>query len=236
VAQVAIIEGFDGPATPSTYRLSDAQVLEVLAARAVFDGTGAAGDFVPQVSMFAQDGRKLGSFPAPETVTAGSVAGCTFFPTAPPSSGGGGKVSQAFEDFTSLGAVTVAGGASGFLTWAHFAGNTLFDLTDPAHPAAIAAGIYEVVVGVVWPLAYGTATTMYVRLTVGDGLANQWSATPVFVRGSDGVIVSPPTAYTPPMTAVCYLPVGGVITVQVYNGMATPRDFSFGPVFVKQIA
>lgn len=90
MAFVTIIEAFDGNATPSTYQLADGQTVEVLAARADFDGTGAAGAFVPQVSFYAQDGRKLGSFPAPSSVAMGASAGCTFFPTAPPSSGGGG--------------------------------------------------------------------------------------------------------------------------------------------------
>ena len=90
MANVAIIEGFDGPAVPSTYQLPPGQVLEVLAVRADFDGSGAAGAYVPQVSFYAQDGRKLGSFPSPTTVAMGASAGCTFFPTAPPSSGGGG--------------------------------------------------------------------------------------------------------------------------------------------------
>lgn len=90
MANVAIIEGFDGPAVPSTYQLPPGQVLEVLAVRADFDGSGSAGAYVPQVSFYAQDGRKLGSFPSPTTVAMGASAGCTFFPTAPPSSGGGG--------------------------------------------------------------------------------------------------------------------------------------------------
>lgn len=90
MASVAIIEGFKGNTAPSTYKLAPGQTLEVLAARADFDGTGASGPFVPQVSMYAQDGRKLGSFPAPSTVPMGNSVGCTFFPTAPPSSGGGG--------------------------------------------------------------------------------------------------------------------------------------------------
>lgn len=90
MASVTIIEAFDGNVTPSTYQLATGQTLEVLAARAEFDGSGAAGAFVPQVSFYAQDGRKLGSFPAPDTVPMGSSVGVTFFPTAPPSSGGGG--------------------------------------------------------------------------------------------------------------------------------------------------
>ena len=90
MANVAIIEGFTGPATPSTYKLPPGQVLEVLAVRADFNGAGSAGPYVPQVSFYAQDGRKLGSFPSPTTVAMGASAGCTFFPTAPPSSGGGG--------------------------------------------------------------------------------------------------------------------------------------------------
>jgi hypothetical protein len=236
VAQVVIIEGFDGGAAPSSYQLATGQVIEVLAARALFDGTGASGDFVPQVSMFAQDGRKLGSFPAPETVTAGAIAGCTFFPTAPPSSGGGGKIAQGFEDFSSLAPIHVLAGDRGTFSWAHFAGDSLFDLTTPTQPAAIAAGIYEVTMGVAWPAGYGASTAMFVRLTVGDGLANQWSDTPQFVRGSDGTLLIPLTPITPPLVGTCYLPAGGVITAQVSNGMAVPLDFSMAPSFVKQLA
>lgn len=90
-----IIEPQNTGDAPLSYQLAAGQTLEVLAVAAEFDGTNAAGSFVPAVGFYAADGRRLARCPAPTTVTAGDSSEVSFFPFAPPaSSGGGGGITE----------------------------------------------------------------------------------------------------------------------------------------------
>jgi hypothetical protein len=78
-----------GPA-PLGYTLAPGQTVEVDAATAIFDGTGASGDFVPALAFYANNGRLIARAIVPSTVTAGDEAEVSFFPSAPVSAGSGG--------------------------------------------------------------------------------------------------------------------------------------------------
>lgn len=68
-------------AAPLSYELSSHQRFTPLAVSAVFDGTAAAGDFLPCCSIYAPGGQLIGrTFPS--TVTAGTVVEVTYSPFA----------------------------------------------------------------------------------------------------------------------------------------------------------
>lgn len=83
----------DGPA-PYTYQLPGSLVVQPYTSTAIYDGTSAAGNFVPCLSIYSQTGGLLARvFPA-ATVTAGDTATVTYLPpfgSAATSSGGGGS-------------------------------------------------------------------------------------------------------------------------------------------------
>lgn len=72
---------------PNSYTLPPGFDLEPTAITALFDGSGAAGDFLAVLTFYSQSGEILGrTFPS-ETVTAGDAVRVTYSPFAVPSSG-----------------------------------------------------------------------------------------------------------------------------------------------------
>jgi len=60
----------------------------LLAVDATFDGTGAAGSFVPAVQVISDSGQEVGVFPLQSTLAAGDSASVTFAPFLRSDSGG----------------------------------------------------------------------------------------------------------------------------------------------------
>lgn len=79
----------DGPlAVPWAYVLPAKQRIRPSSITALFDGSGAGGDFLPCCSVYSQDGKLVGRV-FPSVVSKGDVAEVTYFPFAPPASAGG---------------------------------------------------------------------------------------------------------------------------------------------------
>lgn len=145
-----IIEPQNTGDAPLSYQLAAGQTLEVLAVAAEFDGTNAAGSFVPAVGFYAADGRRLARCPAPTTVAAGASSEVSFFPFAPPASGGGGSAVTATSEVCVIdnGAgpgqdIALADGTGVDIIWTHFSGATLLDYTNARTPAVLTTGIYS---------------------------------------------------------------------------------------------
>jgi hypothetical protein len=80
VPDPTVIEGaLNGP-TPTGYTLGGSQVLEVKAAFAKFDGSGAAGPFLACIGFYAQDGTRFSRSFNPSPVAAGETAEVSFAP------------------------------------------------------------------------------------------------------------------------------------------------------------
>ena len=78
----------------NTYTVPGADTIEPLAASVSYDGTGAAGAFMPCLSIYSQDGHLISrTFPA-ASVAQGSSSEVSFIPFVPPASGsaGGGGI------------------------------------------------------------------------------------------------------------------------------------------------
>lgn len=77
-------------AAPLTYRLSDLQQFSPQSISASFDGSGAAGSFLPCVSFLAPDGTLIARCVTDAAVTAGDSAEVTWAPFLRSTGGGGG--------------------------------------------------------------------------------------------------------------------------------------------------
>jgi hypothetical protein len=78
VANVTLETKVTEPA-PLDYTIPGAQQIEIIAARASFDGTGAAGSFVPTLRIIAPDGQEVAACPV-STLAAGVSADVSWFP------------------------------------------------------------------------------------------------------------------------------------------------------------
>lgn len=67
-------------AIPATYRFPPGLDARLSSVSAVFDGTGAGGDFLACLSVFSQDDKLIGRFFPGSAVAAGDVAEVTFAP------------------------------------------------------------------------------------------------------------------------------------------------------------
>jgi hypothetical protein len=65
---------------PTDYAVPPAQEIVIKLASALFDGTGASGDFVPVLEVISPDLRVVGSFPIGNAVPAGSSLFVSWFP------------------------------------------------------------------------------------------------------------------------------------------------------------
>ena len=83
---------------PAQREISGAEALVLLAVDATFDGTAAAGDFVPAVQILSDANVEVGTFPLQDTVTAGDSVRVTF---APFLRGGGAGIQ--FDKFPQTG-------------------------------------------------------------------------------------------------------------------------------------
>ena len=82
-----------GP-SPYTYDLPASLVVQLYTATATFDGTSAAGQFQPTLSIYSQTGGLLGRVHPAEVMQPGDVSEVTYIPpfgSAASSSGGGGS-------------------------------------------------------------------------------------------------------------------------------------------------
>lgn len=92
-----IIETINDGEAPVNYKLAAGQSIEATAITATFDGAAAAGDFVPAVAFYAQDGKLQGRIPAGAAIAPGASDEVTWFPFV------GGASGQGVDEVTSPG-------------------------------------------------------------------------------------------------------------------------------------
>lgn len=89
MADVALVAG-GVETTPLEYTIPGAQEIIPKACTAAFDGSSAAGDFVPTLLIKAPNGKVLAACPVTSTVAAGASADVSWFPRGGVSQGAGG--------------------------------------------------------------------------------------------------------------------------------------------------
>ena len=74
------ITGFGSSAAPLNRTTKDTEIFELLAVAATFDGTGAAGSFLPTLEIYSDSGVLVARAVADTAISAGSSAEVTFAP------------------------------------------------------------------------------------------------------------------------------------------------------------
>lgn len=151
----------------------------------------------------------------------------TLVPSSSRSSGGGYTPPITQQQLT-LAANLLANGASGDLAWSASSGNTLLDLTTPASPLILVAGIYAVTVEVLGnTLTAGGTFVASLDVDRDDLDASSAATSPASVASQDTPTVS--------LTVVGYCAAGGNLRLHVTNNDgANARDFS-GTAAVQRI-
>lgn len=93
---------------PESYQVPGAQEIIVKSVRAAYDGSGAAGDFIPCLRVLDPNGNPVAECPITTKVTAGASADVSWFLGlgAAEASTGGGGITGAVEQFNQSAAAT----------------------------------------------------------------------------------------------------------------------------------
>lgn len=110
--------------------------------QADFDGSGAAGAFLPTVEIVSDAGLLVGRAFTDASVAAGGSASVTFAPFLEGQVAAGSSFAPLKAIYQSTNAVIAPGGVATNMSWTFAAGTALFDLTTPTTPKALAHGVY----------------------------------------------------------------------------------------------
>ena len=184
-------------AAPADFDVPNAVDWSVQIVSATYDGTGAAGAFLPAVQIVAPGGAVAFTFADPSvSVAAGGSAEVTFGPFLKTAGGGGGGGITATTASYASGTVNIAQNATAHLPMSNtpYFGSDLLDRTNPSAPTFLVAGIYSVMVVFRCVIALGgsqaAGTTFEGDITAGGGQAPR----ALFTWGSGGSFV--PTCCT----------------------------------------
>lgn len=108
---------------------------------ASFDGTGAAGPFIPCLELISDSGHTVGDYPASVTVAAGASADTTWFPRV--SGGNTGTLSPDWGTYF-VDSVLVSAGSQAPGKWHANAGTALLNIPGIGSPTFVSAGVYAV--------------------------------------------------------------------------------------------
>ena len=112
----------DGPVVaPLDYNQPAGSEIVPVCATASFDGTGAAGSFVPTLEIIAPDGHVVARCPIGSSIAAGASADVTWFPgvAAAPASSGAGSGPAVLFDTTTSGVVNSVDTGAGAIPATH---------------------------------------------------------------------------------------------------------------------
>lgn len=179
-------------AAPAVYNVAGSTEIELLAGFATFDGTGAAGAFLPSIAFYSSGGLLITrTFPS-TSVAAGASADVSFFPgVGAPSGSGGGTSGLTVQTPVILD--TADSGGNGFIALSTGFGFSNIRRAQPALPHSV-LGFWEGSCRI--PQNYGSAGTVIVSLVANNTLGAGKAAR---VRVSTAVVasgVSEDTAYT----------------------------------------
>lgn len=207
-----------GP-VPTSVQVSGPDRVTPKAVNASFDGSGAAGPFLPCLIIVGRTGHEVARIPAPQ-VAAGASAEVSWFPRVGGSVSGGGGVTVDTEYAQTGGSVSVPGNGTGGhpMKWAHSTGPHLLDYTTPTAPSFIAAGVYAVTINVLMTTPAPTTGFMEARLDAGPT---------AFLKGMatlDAVTLSTPEVVLslPPLSFAA----GAAFAVDVRQSSGTIRGFA----------
>ncbi len=216
-----------GP-TPVTLTVQGNEQLLPKLAFAAYDGTGAAGNFLPVVRFIGPGGQVAGQAVG-DVVTAGASVDQTWFRGLAQQTGGStGTVAR--EILQSNTAVTIPSPGTAFLPWDKVSGVDLLDLTNPLKPTVITSGVYGIAVTATssTSLTVGATFRLQIGANVGGGGINV-----VNNSGPSNAIDQAPTVAC---TYVCEIFAGRFIDAIVYNFDSIAQDFGIFQAVVQRIS
>jgi hypothetical protein len=213
-----------GP-TPSTITVQGSQQLLPKLAFAAFDGTGAAGDFLPVVKFIGPAGTVAGQAVG-DVVTAGASVDQTWFRGLAKQSGGGSSTDH--EQLQSNASTLIAGPGFAYLDWDKLGGSDLLDLTNPKQPTVKKAGVYAITTTV-----YSTTLTAAARYyhQLGAGSPDF----PQVVQSSGVATAADPNPYVS-CSMTYFLRVNIPLFAYVFNFDAVARNFGIFRAEVQRLS
>jgi hypothetical protein len=215
----------DGGA-PQSYGVPNATEIIPLAINATFDGTGAAGSFVPTVEIISDGGVVIARVPCQTTVAAGGSAECTFAPFLRADSGGSMSGQQQLGVYHS-DAVTVSGSSNVVVSWVYDAGDAVLDLSAPTLPTVTSSGVWFVVCNF-----QGSGTWVS-----GNGLEGDLSTQlPVLTRSLTTSLADNSAAVPRGTTAItAALTAGDQLRFALFNQTSFNRDVQMSSAYVMKL-
>jgi len=129
-----------GP-TPISITVQGSQELLPKLAFAAYDGTGAAGDFLPVIEFIGPGGMVAGRAVG-DVVAAGASVDQTWFRGLAKQGSTGGQTGR--EQLQSNAPTTILSNSADYLDWDKLDGSDLLDLTNPKQPTVKSAGVYAI--------------------------------------------------------------------------------------------
>jgi hypothetical protein len=182
------IRGLGTSPAPLSYVVPGSQEIVLVSLFAEFDGTGAAGSFLPCVRIVAPGGGVVGEYITDSAVAAGSSAEVTFAPFLRNAAAGGADVDSVdwgkIEQFSSGGFVAVPNNTlttiGGFFS-PGADGTAVSYTSSPAQLYLNSTGVYTATATLAWTQAF--AGDRYMTFTATAGIPELLSAPPI-IRGA----------------------------------------------------
>ena len=207
----------------NVYTVPGSAIVTPYSATVAFDGTGAAGAFIPCLTFKTQTGAIIARCPAPE-VAAGDTAEVSWFPhVAPPASPPTSR-----EILDTSGGLAIPGHTEASIAWgAKLSGDDLLDLSVLYEAAFVTAGVYAISVTIQCQTNMPNGTGYYAAI---EGSAGQ-----VHIAQSVTATTADPQPFAA-LTFVTYMAAGDFLTVSVYNYAAVPATFATYTTYVQRIS
>jgi len=135
-------------------------------------------------------------------------------------SGSGGST---FQGRYNLSVSGVASGAQSAMSWSHFDGASLLDLSTPTHPTAITGGEYAVAIALsVSGTAVNPGQVIFIRLELDALASHPWTA----FSPASGAVTPPATVTQPFISGTWDVAAGGQVNGYAMNFDTISHDFT----------
>ena len=213
-------------AAPQSYTVPNATEIVPRVVNATFDGSGAAGSFLPTLEIVSDGGVVVARCPTATAVAAGASAEVSFFPNGEQAASGstpaGSTANQTmtFSEAVSSLSLRQCGCAAS-------SGSALFS-TGTTQPTCIVAGVYSIVATV---FVSGTATNGIVYGTTLDAINS--GVTTVSVQDSRGPRGTGGISDLATLALTWYFGVGDSFEWFVYNGDGVSSHTFSGSIYIQ---
>jgi hypothetical protein len=214
-------------ATPVTLTVQGNEQLLPKLAFAAYDGTAAAGNFLPVVRFIGPGGQIAGQAVG-DVVTAGASVDQTWFRGLAQQGTTGGGVTTVTEYVSAGLGMNIPGDGTNhtYTPWIHSGGAALLDYTNPSAPTVISAGTYSVgITSAMVTAVFNKPSVMATFLQVGIFASRLKGVCPLATNVSASLlgVDSPEVVLTmPPLD----LAAGDAIAASVAQGSGGALDFS----------